>query len=146
MRNEKGATGRCLCGHVRFRITGKLRDAVACHCTQCRKTSGHHAAFSACRKDDLILENSDTLRWYESSPGVRRGFCSRCGASLLWEDSSRDYIAVAAGSLDKPTGIRLTKHIYVADKGDYYRIEGYAPADIHPSGMESLEKINPDPE
>jgi len=135
MPNSKGGAGGCLCGGVRYRVIGELRDAVACHCTQCRKTTGHFAAFSACRNDDLLVERGDTLAWYESSPGVRRGFCGNCGSTLFWDDLSRGYISIAAGSLDQPTGIRLVKHIYAADKGDYYGIDGCDPADIHPGSM-----------
>ena len=144
MPNGNGGAGGCLCGSVRYRIKGELRDAVACHCTQCRKTCGHYGVFSACRNDDLVMESDGTLAWYESSPGVRRGFCGKCGSTLFWDDRSRPYIAVAAGSLDKPSGIRLIKHIYVADKGDYYRIEGCAPADILQGSM-ALAGVNPDP-
>jgi len=143
MPNSKGGAGGCLCGGVGYRVTGELRDAVACHCTQCRRTTGHFAAFSACRNDDLQMDRDETLAWYESSPGVRRGFCRNCGSTLFWDDLSRDYIAIAAGSLDKPTGLRLVKHIYADDKGDYYRIEDCGPADIHPASM-GATGINPD--
>jgi hypothetical protein len=135
MPNHSGGGGGCLCGGVRYRVAGDLRDAIACHCTQCRKTTGHYGAFSACRNEDLVMEKDETLAWYDSSPGVRRGFCGKCGSTLFWDDRSRDYVAVAAGSLDEPTGIKLTKHIFVADKGDYYRTDGITPADIHPGSM-----------
>ena len=141
MPNENGATGGCLCGGVRYRVTGELRDAIACHCMQCRKTTGHYGVFSACRNEALVLENDESLAWYESSPGVRRGFCGKCGSTLFWDNRSRDYIAVAAGSLDKPTGITLIKHIYAADKGDYYRIEGCTPADIHRGSVAPADVI-----
>lgn len=131
MPNENGGAGGCLCGGVRYRVTGELRDATACHCMQCRKTTGHYGVFSACRNENLTFESDESLAWYESSPGVRRGFCCQCGSTLFWDDRSRDYIAVAAGSLNKPTGITLIKHIYVADKGDYYRVEDCMPVDIH---------------
>lgn len=89
--------------------------------------NGHYAAYSACRNERLGVEKDETLAWYESSPGVRRGFCSRCGSTLFWDSSERPYIAVAAGSLDAPTGIRLTAHIFTDDKGDYYGITDGLP-------------------
>jgi len=123
MPESVGGSGGCLCGGVRYQVTGGLRDVSACHCTQCRKTTGHFGAFSACLDDDLSMEMEDTLAWYHSSPGARRGFCSRCGSTLFWKNESLNYTAIAAGSLDQPTGVRLVKHIFVADKGDYYEIE-----------------------
>jgi hypothetical protein len=126
--------GGCLCGAVRYRVAGRLRDAVACHCGQCRRVSGHYAAFTACRNERVSLETDGTLAWYESSPGVRRGFCSNCGSTLFWDHGSRPYIAVAAASLDAPTGIGLTAHLFVADKGDYYEIADGLPQ--YPQAMD----------
>ena len=126
--------GGCLCGSVRYRVAGRLRDAVACHCGQCRRTSGHYAAFTACRNERLSFGADGTLAWYDSSPGVRRGFCATCGSTLFWDDGSRHYIAVAAASLDAPTGIALAAHLFAADKGDYYGIaDGLAQ---YPQGMD----------
>lgn len=126
-------SGGCLCGSVRYRIEGALRQAFACHCGQCRRTTGHYGAFTACRKDRLAFEADDAVAWYESSPGVRRGFCARCGSTLFWDDASRPHIAVAAGSLDAPTGLVLSAHIFVASKGDYYEIGDDLPH--HPQAM-----------
>ncbi len=127
MPNENGGSGGCLCGGVRFRVDGPLSDVGACHCSQCRRTTGHYFAATTCAKADLSFESDATLAWYESSPGIRRGFCSRCGASLFWDDSARDEIDILAGTLDTPTGLRLVDHIFVADKGDYYEITDGLP-------------------
>ena len=54
-------SGGCLCGGVRYRATGPLRPVVACHCVQCRKTSGHHAAMTSVPRADLALEADETL-------------------------------------------------------------------------------------
>ena len=76
----------------------------------------------------MTLSGADNVRWFQSSPKVRRGFCSVCGSVLFWEPlDGHDFIAVAMGSFDAPTGTRLTKHIFVADKGDYYDIADGLP-------------------
>ena len=123
-RDERGAGtvgGGCLCGGVRYRITGPLRDVVFCHCTRCRRTHGHFAAYTACAREDLELVEDATLRWFELD-GSRRGFCSRCGASVFWERGERPIVSVAAGTLDGPTGLRPSRHIFTADAGDYYEL------------------------
>jgi hypothetical protein len=33
--------GSCLCGAVTLEVEGRLDPAEACHCTKCRKWSGH---------------------------------------------------------------------------------------------------------
>jgi hypothetical protein len=112
-------SGGCLCGAVRYEVGGPLRDVVVCHCSHCRRTHGHVAAYAACRAPDLRLVADDGLRWYEDGDR-RRGFCGRCGASLFWRAPGRDTISVAAGTLDPPTGLRTVAQIFVADAGDYY--------------------------
>lgn len=121
-------TGSCLCGGVRFRVTGPLRPVIACHCTQCRKTSGHHVAATEASWADMVLESDSTLRWYRSSPAARRGFCGVCGGNLFWERLASGRVSIFAGTLDAPTGLRLAGHVFVADKGDYYDIAPGVPA------------------
>jgi hypothetical protein len=115
-------TGSCLCGAVAYEVSGELRNAVGCHCGQCRKTTGHYLAATAAKHDCFRLTCEDGLAWYRSSATAKRGFCRICGSTLFWQGEGRDYVAIAAGSLDAPTGIRLEGHIFCADKGDYYEI------------------------
>lgn len=119
--------GSCLCGGVAFVATGPMRDVWACHCTQCRRTSGHHWAATSVPLDRLRITSDTTLGWYDSSPSARRGFCMRCGTSLFWKPAAEDRMAIAAGALDGPTGLRLTRDIFTGDAGDYYRPDGPPP-------------------
>lgn len=41
--------GGCLCGEVRYRVTGPMRDIIGCHCSQCRRTTGHYLPATATR-------------------------------------------------------------------------------------------------
>jgi hypothetical protein len=122
--------GGCLCGGVRYEIDGPLRDIVACHCSQCRKTSGHFMAATSAPRAALRLTASETLRWYRSSDTAERGFCARCGGNLFWRrlPPHVETISIAAGTLDGPvTGLKIIEHIYVADKLDYYALDDGAP-------------------
>lgn len=121
-------TGGCLCGAVRFELHGEVWPPVACHCGQCRRTSGHYAAFASVPKGDLRLTEARGLKWYRSSEVAERGFCGECGSSLFWQPSAEEYVAVAAGCLDEPTGLTLAGHIFAADKGDYYGLQDGLPA------------------
>jgi hypothetical protein len=120
-------TGGCLCGAVRYSIEGKLRDVVECHCTMCRKTHGHIAAYTAVPKTNLKMTDATGLRWYVSSDKARRGFCGTCGSSLFWDPAAKDYIAVAAGTLDGPTGLKTVLQIHTDDASDYYTIRSDVP-------------------
>jgi hypothetical protein len=120
-------TGGCLCGAVRYEVRGPLRPVVNCHCTLCRRTSGHFAAFTATRPEDLVLTESEGLRWYRSSAKAGRGFCEICGSSLFWEPVSGERVSIAAGTLDLPTGLETAAHIFVEDSSDYYTINDGLP-------------------
>jgi len=112
--------GSCLCGAVRFEVAGELHPPDACHCTRCRKQSGHFWASTDVPRSTLDIGGAENLPWYRSSDRVRRGFCSTCGSCLFWDPLGRGTIGVAMGAFDTPTRTRLRVHICVADKGDYY--------------------------
>jgi hypothetical protein len=119
------ASGHCLCGAVRYEVRGPLRDVLLCHCVECRRWSGHVFAATSAQRDDLVLLESDTLRWAaspESESNARRGFCAECGSSLFWDAPARDTISIAVGSLDEPTGLKTIGHVYVSQVGDYYEL------------------------
>ena len=119
------ATGRCLCGAVRYEIRGKLRDVLICHCEECRRWHGHVSASTAARREDLVLHEQRGLRWIQSprsDAGARRGFCVECGSSLFWDAPGRPTVSIAAGTLDEPTGLRIAAHWFVSQAGDYYEL------------------------
>lgn len=117
-------SGSCLCGQVRFTVIDPMRPVIACHCQQCRKTSGHYVAAAPAPRDGVRVEGDVT--WYPSSSIARRGFCATCGSSLFW-DGPGTYLSIHAGTLDGPTGLYLAGHIYCTDKGDYYDIADGQP-------------------
>ena len=119
--------GSCDCQGVVFELIGELRDVVFCHCSQCRKTSGHYWAATQVSKGNLNLIKATSLSWYDSSDKARRGFCSVCGSSMFYERKGIDKISVSAGSLEIPTSLARMRHIYVASKGDYYDISDDLP-------------------
>jgi hypothetical protein len=114
--------GSCNCGAVKFTLAQAPTDATACHCTQCRKQSGHYFASANVPKAAVQITGAENLTWYQSSEKVRRGFCSKCGCWLFWEPVFRDWTSVALGSLDGKTGLQLQQHIFVANQGDYYTL------------------------
>jgi hypothetical protein len=125
--NEPTHAGGCLCGGVRYRIRGALRGVIACHCSQCRRTSGHYAAMTSAPSANIELTASDSLLWYKSSDTAERGFCRVCGGNLFWKQAGRDAISITAGTLDTPTNLTMEEHIFVADKSDYYAINDELP-------------------
>ncbi len=84
-------------------------------------------AATAARRTDFRLMSNTGLKWYSASAKARRGFCDQCGSTLFWDGVGRDNISIAAGTLDDSTGLEIACHIFVAEKGEYYEIDGPAP-------------------
>ncbi len=120
-------SGSCLCRAITFDVSCALPAPDACHCTQCRKSSGHYFVSSDVPKSALTIRGEEQLTWFQSSEKVRRGFCAKCGASLFWDPIFRDWIGVAMGAIDGPTDTRIHIHVHVASKGDYYDLNDGLP-------------------
>ena len=131
-------TGGCLCGAVTYTVDGPLRPVVACHCQQCRKSSGHHVAATSAVRGKISITGEVT--WFQSSETARRGFCAVCGSNLFW-DGGGENLSIFAGTLDGVTGLQTIGHIYVADKGDYYEIsDGLPQAQKYDSKLTTMIK------
>lgn len=124
--------GSCLCGTIEYGVSSELKAVTHCHCSQCRK--GHGAAFatyaSAPAEALTIMSGAESLQAYESSRGVTRQFCSRCGSSLFWTDSSgqfSEWVSIALGTLDTPLRPRKQKHVNVGSKADWHDISDQHP-------------------
>jgi len=124
--SERVHSGGCLCGAVRYEITGPLRPVIACHCDECRRTSGHYVSATAAPREALRLARTEALTWYRSSSTAQRGFCNVCGSNLFFATDGGSSLSIMAGSLDKPTGLKTVRQIFVEEAGDYYAV----PADI----------------
>lgn len=120
-------TGACLCGAVKYSLNGPLKQVVGCHCTMCRKQTGHFLAFTAVWKDHFTLTEERGLKWYQSSENSRRGFCGKCGSVLFFDTDGDEKLTIAPGSIDGATGLEVAAHIFVADKGDYYALDDGCP-------------------
>jgi hypothetical protein len=112
---------------VTFEVRGPLPGPDACHCSQCRKWSGHFWASTDVARTALTVHGEERVTWFQSSEKVRRGFCSTCGSVLFWDPIGRGTIGVAMGAFEAPTRTKLRIHIFVADKGDYYDVADGVP-------------------
>ena len=123
----KCSLGECLCGSVKFKLNGKLRDIINCHCSQCMRTHGNYGAYTAVNKKDLVFLNDEGLKWYYSSINARRGFCQNCGASIFFERFGGKTISIAAGMLVYYEILKTSAHIFFDEKPDYYKINDKLP-------------------
>ncbi|HXV36437.1 MAG TPA: GFA family protein [Myxococcota bacterium] len=122
--------GGCLCGGVRYEISGGLDKLHFCHCQMCRRGhGGPFASYAAVNPRDRRYTRGESLiARYPSSADVVRSFCSRCGSSLEFTPASTpEQTWISAGGFDADPGIRPIGHIYVESKAPWFEIEDDLP-------------------
>jgi hypothetical protein len=120
----------CLCGDVRFEISGPLTGASHCHCSMCRKAHGTaFGTYAAVNSADFrVVSGAGRITRYRSSNGVIRTFCARCGSTLQWlRESKPQIVDVALGILDDDPGVRPERHIFVGSKASWHEIADPLP-------------------
>lgn len=114
--------GSCLCGAIKYHTLADTRSVVACHCSQCRKTSGHYVAATQTLAKNLEIQGQEAITWYHSSTSAKRGFCKFCGSQLFWQQNNAEMISIMAGTIDGESGLLLDRQLFSDDKGDYYAL------------------------
>lgn len=109
--------GACLCGGVRYRITSPLLAINACHCLDCKRSSGAtHGVFLHTTRSGVIAEGGALERYRkvaDSGRHVDAVRCAECGTRLWNEPVSAPTLAfVAAGTLDESGWAVPTSHIW----------------------------------
>lgn len=122
--------GGCLCGSIRFEITGPIHNIVYCHCSQCRKAQGGAFATNGIvmASDFKILTGAEALTGYESTPGQIKYFCKTCGSPILSKTESKPgQVRVRLGTIDSDISERPMAHIFVTSKATWEEITGDLP-------------------
>lgn len=98
---------------------------VICHCATCRRSAGAQSVAWAVARPDQVRVSGEGLRWYQSTPNGRRGFCTQCGSSLFFVDADDDSeMDVSASTFDDPEVLpRPSKHVWVPSKLSWVALE-----------------------
>ncbi|MFP6709200.1 MAG: GFA family protein [Alphaproteobacteria bacterium] len=105
--------GCCFCGAVCHAITGPPAYSAHCHNRSCQHAiCAGFATWSGVGVDDFAIIKGEMAN-YESSPGVWRGFCGTCGASLTYEANNWDDPAVLSATLDDPAIAKPMTNVYL---------------------------------
>lgn len=139
--------GSCLCGDVAWETTAPLEFALHCHCGRCRKAHGSAFSTGAMVPADgfHLVRGAERIVRYESSPGIVRPFCGRCGSVVASGDAYQGLVPVPMGPLDDDPGTRAIGHIFVASKAPWYDIppDGLPRFEAYPPGVDA--PVLPDP-
>jgi len=121
-------TGGCLCGHVRYTLSGLPLRRYLCHCRDCQRTSG--SAFAAAmmvRTADLTLTGTLSGHSVTGASGdiITRHFCPTCGTRVLNTGASTDErLVLHAGTLDDPSEFKPDIEIYCASSQPWTQESG----------------------
>jgi hypothetical protein len=111
------AEGGCLCGAVRYRVSGEPIAATLCHCRSCRRASGGVTVAWAVFPKESFTWLSPHPSEYSSSPGIHWRFCENCGSLVGYRRDSRpDHIDITTATLDDPDIFPPTVEIWTGDK------------------------------
>jgi hypothetical protein len=115
--------GGCLCGAVRFRATGAPKWVLRCHCQSCRRHSGAPMSVFVAFMDEAVEVTRGEIARFESSPGVRRGFCATCGSTLTcsnagWPGENHYHV----GAFDEPERLPPSGDIYGEERVSWLRL------------------------
>ena len=126
--------GSCLCGSVRYEVTGPVTPVEFCHCPRCRKSTGAASApaIAARRSDFRWLEGADRVRVYsaplrETPPPYRRAFCEACGSPVPLDDPQAAVLELPAGALDDDPGVQPLRHIFAEHAVPWFRFTDGLP-------------------
>ncbi|MEP2828503.1 GFA family protein [Parvibaculum sp.] len=139
---SKTVRGSCLCGAVSY-AAERISDIVECHCAMCRKAAGGHAGFFfVAMRNEVSWEGEGKLTHYESSPGLIRSFCSRCGTAMTGANLKEpdDTIILSANALEGDVPARVIAQEFCASKATWFAGHDEAPEFDGPyPGWETLK-------
>jgi hypothetical protein len=115
--------GGCLCGKVRYEVTGHLIEADHCHCSMCRRQHGAaFATYADLNPVDFRWASGEKLvKVYEPSPHGGWCFCSECGSSLAGTFNGK-VTSITLGTVEGDPGINPGSHIFVGSKAHWYEL------------------------
>ena len=115
--------GHCLCGDVTYRYSGPENWRAYCHCESCRRnTASPVTAFLGVPRAACAFTGKAPAV-YESSPGVRRLFCGRCGTPMAYEaDRYPDEIHLYAATLDDPESYQPQSHVHCEERLPWFDV------------------------
>ena len=127
MGGDQTIAGRCLCGDIQYEYWGAPIKILHCHCESCRRhTASPVATFVCVAKDASRITKGDPVV-YNSSPGVRRKFCGRCGSPISYEsDRNPNQVDFFIGTLNDVT-VAPTFHVFAEEQLPWFEIADALP-------------------
>lgn len=122
--------GSCLCGGIKFEITGKIHDIVCCHCSQCRKAQGSAFATNANvdKEDFTFTQGEALLTKYKNNEQGDKYFCRKCGSPIMAKfHANPNQVRIRIGTIESDITERPKAHIFTTSKANWETIGNSIP-------------------
>ncbi len=104
--------GRCFCQAVSFEIDAPVLACVNCHCESCRRQCSAPMTTYVGVMDAQWCWTGETPKVYQSSVGVERTFCERCGSPISFRSQKlSDTMHFYLAALDNPEAFEPRAHV-----------------------------------
>ncbi len=108
--------GSCLCGSIKYELTGDAKRFYHCHCQRCRKATGAaHASNIMVKENNFLWLSGEKLLKRYKVPDAERfytHFCSECGSVMPRDVPEIGMMIIPAGSLDSEINIKPEARIF----------------------------------
>ena len=125
---RKPVTGRCLCGDIRYEYRGEPLKILHCHCESCRRHTSSPVTTAVCVARDRFRYTKGAPVAYESSPGVIRTHCGRCGSPMTYESTRNpNQVVIFICTLGDPAAVVPAYHVHVEEQLSWFEIADALP-------------------
>ena len=115
--------GSCLCGAIKYELSGEPKRFYHCHCERCRKATGTgHASNIMVKTDNLNWLTGETLLKHYKVPEAERFFtlfCSECGSAMPRDVPEIGMVVIPAGSMDHEITIKPEARIFWDSRAEW---------------------------
>ena len=126
--NTREHAGGCLCGRLRYHITGPIDSVGHCHCGMCRRSSGGVVTTWISLPAERFTFTRGKPAVYQSSEHGKRSFCGDCGAQItFWSRRSPAEIDVTLATLDDVSDHPADRHVFVKDRLPWLHLDEHLP-------------------
>jgi hypothetical protein len=133
MTTNQVQTGGCLCAQLRYEVSGPSVWTAICYCDSCTRAAGALAVAWAGIETSRFRVLRGAIQIYQSTPGVLRGFCRRCGTTLTYQKNpevipgAQDQVYVSTRTLDDPNAYPPDEHVFYGERVAWFHADDERP-------------------
>lgn len=115
--------GQCLCGAIKYQLSGSPISVALCHCKDCRRSAGAPMVSWAMFPESSLVVTNGQPKTINSSGAAMRSFCAACGSGLFYRNAENlpGIVDVQTSTLDDPDELPPELQIQVAERLQWMR-------------------------